>query len=378
MITQNEQGDFQVSKIDNRKLVKLEAVRGFAAIYVALGHVFAHKFFFMNHDLSFFLRFGQEAVILFFLLSGFVIQYSYSFSKDNSFKLFFLKRFLRIYIPLLLVFAANYILYSLESEHLIIINKWELAGNLLMLQDTQWLKPNVVCGPFLGNSPLWSLSYEWWFYMFFFIFTKRVKVSASIYVYIISVLSAITYLFSPNFVNRELMYLAIWWIGADMAKFYVSNEAITLNSLRFQLSVLIIVILILGLNVRLNNNPLATIGMSPFLELRHFLFALVAIIGAVLWNRIHWVAFNKTIGLFEPIASISFGIYISHWFLVSEAHYLDSIIQNVYIKYVLYIIICLVFSYLIERVIYVPLNRWIMACIYPKRQSPHLVASVNE
>jgi peptidoglycan/LPS O-acetylase OafA/YrhL len=47
--------------------------------------------------LSFLFRFGQEAVMLFFLLSGFVIYYSFSLGKDKSFQGYFQRRWLRIY-----------------------------------------------------------------------------------------------------------------------------------------------------------------------------------------------------------------------------------------------------------------------------------------
>ena len=141
------------------KLGKLEALRGIAAFYVMLGHVFAGQLKFGNLNLSFLLDFGQEAVILFFVLSGFVIQYSFEQSKDKSFGLFFAKRFLRIYIPLVIVFIVNYMLACYQQGKWFRPDWFELAGNLLMLQDAGALKSNVICGLFLGNSPLWSLSY---------------------------------------------------------------------------------------------------------------------------------------------------------------------------------------------------------------------------
>lgn len=208
----------------NGRLEKLEAVRGFASLYVVFHHLFASGLFIFGINFSFLFRFGQEAVILFFLLSGFVIYYSYQKSFNKSLKVFFLKRFLRIYIPLLIVFIVNYLLISFASHHFIKINWNNFLGNLFMFQDIVENKPNVICAPFLGNNPLWSLSYEWWFYFLFFFLIKIKNKNLDNWVFFLGVLSAVTYLFYPFFINRELMYLSIWWIGLILAKLYINNS----------------------------------------------------------------------------------------------------------------------------------------------------------
>jgi peptidoglycan/LPS O-acetylase OafA/YrhL len=344
----------------SKRFAKLEAIRGFAAVYVVLHHIFSKGLFIGGKDFSIFLRFGQEAVILFFVLSGFVIQYSYCRSEDKSFKTFFLKRFLRIYIPLTIIFIAHFLLLSISKNGLQSIDRWTFLGNAFMLQDMSMLKPNVICEPFLGNSPLWSLSYEWWFYMLFFFLVRSLKEKASTVVYIVGAVAALTYLLLPNFINRELMYLVIWWAGADMAKLYIDEAQITIKTLKKPLSALVLLILVLALNVKLHNSNNTAIGISPLLELRHFSFALMSILLAILWKKMKWIGFGRTLGVFEPVASISFGIYISHWFLIIQAHYLDTIISNELYRLCVYILICIMFSYVVERVIFIGLNRYIL------------------
>lgn len=78
------------------KLEKLEALRGMAAIYVVLHHSIPHNLRLEELEIGFLFRFGQEAVILFFLLSGFVINYSFSRGNDKTFRTYFFKRFYRI------------------------------------------------------------------------------------------------------------------------------------------------------------------------------------------------------------------------------------------------------------------------------------------
>ncbi len=333
------------------KLSKLEAIRGAAAFYVVLHHLFSHEIRIFGYDISIIFRFGQEAVILFFILSGFVIQYSYSKFPDVSFKSYFLKRFSRIYIPLILVFIVHYFLLSMLNNELFPIDTSSLIGNLLMLQDS-FHKPNVLFTPFLGNSPLWSLSYEWWFYMLFFILSKKIKKNLSTTVYLLSTLSTITYIIYPNFFNRELMYFIIWWIGADIAKLFISNKEISLNSLRTPITFVFINILLLAFNMYISYDSGLKFGLNPVLELRHFTFALIAIVLAVIWKNYKWIGFNKTLGLFECIAPISFGIYITHWFLVVNTEYLNFITNNSITKGFLGLILCFCISYLIERVLF--------------------------
>ena len=74
------------------KIAVVEALRGFAAIYV-----FAYHFVFLNFDRSRWwtwpFLFGHEAVMLFFLISGFAIMYSAEAARDKSFRSYFSRLF---------------------------------------------------------------------------------------------------------------------------------------------------------------------------------------------------------------------------------------------------------------------------------------------
>jgi len=356
------------------KLLKLEALRGFAALYVVFHHTITESFFVGGINLALLFRFGQEAVILFFVLSGFVIELSFQKGKDKSFTLYFFKRFLRIFIPLIMVFLLNYLLIYIKNGATP-INGYNLLGNLFMLQDVAGLKLNVITPPFLGNTPLWSLSYEWWFYMLFFLLITLIKKRISLWVYAIGILCAVSYIFYPFFLNRLLMYLTIWWLGVDLAKIYMSDEEINFKSMKTGLIAICICIIVLSINVYINQHSWSarlktpiSIGISPWLEVRHFGFALVAVCISLLWKKLKWVGFKYTFGFFEPLAKISFGIYISHWFLISHANYLDFI-PNLIVRLILYSIICILFAYFIERVLYTKINKAFMNKFYAKKTS---------
>ena len=113
-----------------------------------------------------FLRFGQPAVILFFLLSGFVI-----FANERHRAIrprgYFLRRLRRIYPPVLVAFVLSVVVVFDNGDLRAQFSWRELLFNLLMLQDVGETKPGVITSSFLGNGPLWTLSYEVAFYLLF-------------------------------------------------------------------------------------------------------------------------------------------------------------------------------------------------------------------
>jgi peptidoglycan/LPS O-acetylase OafA/YrhL len=243
----------------------------------------------------------------------------------------------------------------------------QVALNLLMFQDLSWIKPNVIVGPLFGNSPLWSLSYEWWFYILYFPIVRWVPKSNSGLVYSLGLLAALSYVMFPNFLNRELMYFVIWWSGVVLARLYLDKEGIKLVRLFPVLSVLLGISVILGANAYLNYTGKG-VGLSPVLELRHFLFSIVALLAALGWRSAGWFMFDQLLGWGIRLAPISYGVYISHYFMVSNATYLDGILPASFIiRFLVYMTVCLGFSYLVERVIYTKIkNAYLRASLARK------------
>lgn len=349
---------------------KLESMRGFAAIYVVLHHLVPSNYSLLNINLGFIFRFGQEAVILFFLLSGFVVNYSYQQSKNADARIYFFKRFNRIYIPLICVFVVSYFLVCIEEQALVAPLLNQLFLNLLMLQDIPELKPNVLIPPYLGNSPLWSLSYEWWFYMLYYPLQKIRNKHLSFLVFVTSITAAFVYIFYPNFLTRLLMYFGIWWSGVFLSNLFLANKDINFCSTFPVLVPLAILTTICVAAATINSltNHAFSFGVHPWLEVRHFSFAFICIITAILWRRIKWVGFNSTLGLFKSFAPISYVIYIAHYPLLIKANYL-SFIENQALELLFYSIILFSFAWVVELKISPKINAKIFSFISPKYAS---------
>jgi peptidoglycan/LPS O-acetylase OafA/YrhL len=340
----------------SNRLEKLEALRGFAALYVVLFHVLPQKIFLLGINVGIIFRFGPEAVIVFFALSGFVIKYTFERSANKSFQYYFVRRFIRLYIPLFFIFLLGYLL-KCYNEGLLANPEWKtLLGNIFMLQDVISQKPNVLSPAYMANGVLWSLSYEWWFYMLYFVLAKKINPDKlNRWVNIIVITAAATYLVYPFIVNRLAMYFAIWWIGVRFADIYIKGQKYSIRSVLPYGYVLFAVAAILGLNLyihfsytKLYSYPLVA---YPFIELRHFVFAILILFGAVVWQNLKWPGFNMIFGVFRHLAPCSYVIYISHHYLVVEASYL-RFIHNKVVEYGLYIVLMILFSYLLEVVVY--------------------------
>jgi peptidoglycan/LPS O-acetylase OafA/YrhL len=323
---------------------------------VVLFHTLPQKIYLAGINVGTIFRFGPEAVIVFFVLSGFVIKYTFERSADKSFKYYFVRRFIRLYIPLFFIFLLGYGI-KCYTEGAMANPEWKtLLGNIFMLQDVISQKPNVLSAAYMGNGVLWSLSYEWWFYMLFFALATYIKSEQlNKWVNILVIVAAATYLIYPFMVNRLVMYFAIWWMGVRFADTYIKGEKYTIRSILPYAYVLFIVTALLAVNLYIHYSYTKVYSYPlvayPFIELRHFVFAIMVMFGAVIWHNLKWVGFNAIFGIFKHLAPCSYVVYISHHYLVVEATYL-SFVNNKVIEYGLYIVFMIIFSYLLEVVVY--------------------------
>ncbi len=158
----------------------IDLIRTLSAQGVLVGHLLFWQGFLSKEKYHFLYRLASYCVLIFFILSGFLICLSIANKKEYSFKSFFIDRFSRIYtayIPaLLLVFIMDYIISKITNQSFLVgLYVKEFIGNLFMLQEfplfellQRLTSNNIFYLPYLGTDlPLWTLSVEWWLYMLF-------------------------------------------------------------------------------------------------------------------------------------------------------------------------------------------------------------------
>jgi peptidoglycan/LPS O-acetylase OafA/YrhL len=263
---------------DISRLQFLDGLRGLAAVYVMIGHArwllwegysegyvkHPEKYGALNKMLMYFFslfKFGHEAVLFFFVLSGFVIhlKYARNLTKPvpSKFSLsdYLYRRVKRIYPPFLFAVLITFICdllgrklqwsiyygttpYQLINENIGHSN-WDiktLAGNLLFLY-----KEYI---PVYGtNGPAWSLKYEWWFYMLYPLFllmgTKKI-----IYPTLVMVLLFCASFF-PKFWPEGLLpdifsMMITWWLGVLLAEVYAKRITIKFKYLSFAMGFILL------------------------------------------------------------------------------------------------------------------------------------------
>lgn len=160
------------------------------------------------------------AVLFFFCLSGFSIGIKYfQFGSRNEVKRFIIRRFKRI-LPV--TYLALLISFVLRPE---LFNLFDLLGNLLFLQTPA--STQLWFSPFCGNGPLWSLSYEMWFYLLFpFLllqisrFSRRPARWLLLAVWPLGLIAVFMNNLIPTPWSQFLSLLPVWVIGWALAQLW--------------------------------------------------------------------------------------------------------------------------------------------------------------
>lgn len=245
-------GNWYLNSMDINKIhfYWLDAIRFIAAFLVLLSHC-RNTFFpeygdlpLEQHNLAtmiftFICRMGHEAVIVFFVLSGFLVGgrgLENIKSGTMQVKSYAIDRFARIYPPLIaaILFCGVTSLVTREIDF-----EWDCAiGNLLNLQG-------ICCDSLV--SPFWSLSYEVWFYIILgtlsvLLLTEsdRTKLisftvllgSLSVFVMglkctylIIWVMGAIAYMTRPKKINVSVLILSILGVAGGILYYQLSKDS---------------------------------------------------------------------------------------------------------------------------------------------------------
>lgn len=206
---------YHINSISPTSSFIIYLIKAICGQLVLLGHSisFLNIFLFLQPP---YLPYIQNlAVLVFFFLSGFLIASSVvrkKLKKNYSFKIYFTERLTRIYsgfLPaILFVLVLDVIHIYIDSKsynYFPALNFYTFLGNIFMFQDHPFLGifqmfklPNVPINAikyfqitsFGSARPFWTLSIEWWIYLFYgwLIIKQRKKLLSYIILLLLSVI----------------------------------------------------------------------------------------------------------------------------------------------------------------------------------------------
>ena len=302
--------------------------RGIAAIVVAIAHAYGlylSPFFGPDDYLGiFFAIASHQAVMIFFLISGYLITISININikkNEGMFRFFqyLASRIARIYPPLLFAIAMTTFFWGVIrffNLHGVNSNLPYEIGNFapsravfsLGLAD---IKNAVMMqnGMLDANGPLWSLYIEWRIYIVAGVLAFFLTVNAIIYKSVLAIIFAYVFygLFSIN--EHAMFYLMIWLLGCifSLAPFLTKLALIKHRYLVF--SVLLIVIFLWGIL----NPKIVISGGSKFGFFENVFQLLICFSWSMLIipDRLTKLTTFKIISIW--LGNLSYSLYILHF-----------------------------------------------------------------
>ena len=322
--------------LDGNVSIYLDLIRGISAILVVMEHLSSRlfvgygdvrnptlyvKFLYLLNEL------GGPAVIIFFVLSGLFISRSVLkavYENKWSWHKYLINRLARLCVVLIPALILTFVLdiiavtyFGYEGYANAYTNLQDFIGNLFFLQ-------NVFVGVYGSNAPLWSLNYEFWYYMLFpllllLIFNKQSKVFKIVYILIaILIISTIGV--------RMNSYFIIWLIGTSV----LFLPGVKLSKKGF-IPLLALLFLLVSMPIR----PLVMTGRLFTETWTEDLFAVDLLIGLVfglfIYTLLHFLSDRmrnlelKWLGkISKLIAGFSFSLYLIHYPIINTVYYLAA------------------------------------------------------
>lgn len=359
----------------SKRFEELDSVRGLAAISVMLLHFFlAFKVCVPDFNLISVvdrspLRIfwsGTEAVILFFVLSGFVLSMSYYNTVTLKYKDYLIRRICRIYLPYIVsVFLTVVCMATLYRENVPSISGWFdlfkssstdlLLGHVILIDQFDSYKLNVV---------FWSLVHEMRISIIFPILMliilklswKRNLIIAAL----CSICFFIIYFFSLKFLQNDITknstsyfatirYIPFFILGALMAKYRNILDGFY-NKFTTSSKILMLIVAVLSytypwwflinityLHVSFINDMMVSLGCTIFIATSIFS---KRVRGVLLLKPIHF------------IGRISYSLYLVHMVVllsILNAFYGKASIGLIFVSaFVLSFFVAVVMHYLVE------------------------------
>ena len=297
----------------------IDFLRFFAAIAVFLGHTNFY-WFFCGQVYGIGPQNGQDYVIIFFVLSGFVISWSIDRKKEYHFKQYLFDRMVRLWSVALPALCLGAVL-----DHFGRATHPETYGNIFS-SDHLGLK-YLISGLFLheswffsirpgSNGPFWSLSYEFFYYLIFGAITLLPSLRSKLFVGLAFCLVA-----GP----KVLILLPCWLVGCLSywgCKKLNPNALVSLVLLSSSLYFLISTLAPRWVSWTSTDFP--GLGIPPLFYSAKYLddFAIALALGLLLLSLSRWFSLEmkpicRIATLIRTCSKCSFSLYAIHFPLMA-------------------------------------------------------------
>lgn len=289
-------------------------------------------------------RFGEEPVLVFFVLSGFLVggrTLEKAFNAEIETKPYFIDRFVRILLPLL---ASSILVVIFDIVKGNAIPYKDIIGSLFGLQG--------VLTDSSHNVPLWSLAYEIWFYIligFIILFMRGDRIYK-----IIALVACFFCLYFINFLN--LLYFFVLLIG--LLSYFIKKKR---DNARPIITLVLVILMLFSFLV------LQTLTESKSIDLSSLNFVdkntasiFLAVIAGLLISHINAFVPKSEIGLKieklgTKLSKFSYSLYLTHYPLMKFLSFLglskSKEISFVSVSvYVLAFVLSIVVAYLVYLV----------------------------
>jgi peptidoglycan/LPS O-acetylase OafA/YrhL len=306
----------------------LDLLRGISAIYVMIFHlrpqlfVGSEKVIDSNIGLKtlyLITSLGYQFVMVFFVLSGYLISTSVIRSIQQnrwSWKEYMTNRLIRLWIVLL---PALILTYVWDMSSIVLFNNDSSFGGSLSWQNflgNAFFLQGIFFENFGSNGPLWSLSYEFWYYLLFpclaHIFLSKSKKKKALY-FLMTIAICL-------FVGKTIiLYFIIWLLGSLLGLiplFHMKKKTarfFTLSAVLCVTGISMIGVKVLELYIFKSAVP-NLLHQFPYQFIIGFSFALLLYALLSFYNRSEEKVETKSRQSFSWwIASFSYSLYLTHW-----------------------------------------------------------------
>lgn len=298
-------------KLSKEKSFFFDFLRWSAAIIVVIGHsdMYGNMFYGNNRTgiikaYTYLSSHAHSAVIVFFVLSGYLIAYSSCHKKerkDYTFKEYFLDRWSRIYSVLLIAiiftllidYAGSFFSRDYLNPEYVPQDHWglRLFVNVFSLQGIQGYRVQ------LGTNPaLWSIGYEFVYYILFGLISFRHQLFKNKWFF-----GFVVFLIPFLIGIKMISYFLLWLVG--VLSFRLSNR-INIKLSGFGLTLLLLGFLLLNHLVSYKN----IFNLIQYWN--DFMLALY--LGALLIFEFTWPSNIVSIKLNSYMAEFSYSLYSFH------------------------------------------------------------------